>query len=160
MINSAVLKKSNGAEIKLLKMKNMWGTNEWVGDWSDNSLKWTQEFKKEVGLEPKQDGIFWISYEDYLQFYTTTHICKIHPNYDYTTQKIKSSKANNEQSSALTFYGSSFITDEIGEVLEDAGRTEEKVILHTFDLAQVEELRFSWGLFRDRRPEMYGEIVK
>ena len=96
VINSAVLKKSNGAEIKLLKMKNMWGTNEWVGDWSDNSLKWTQEFKKEVGLEPKQDGIFWISYEDYLQFYTTTHICKIHPNYDYTTQKIKSSKANNE----------------------------------------------------------------
>ena len=96
VINSAVLKKSNGAEIKLLKMKNIWGTNEWVGDWSDNSSKWTQEFKKEVGLEPKQDGIFWISYEDYLQFYTTTHICKLHPNYDYTTQKIKSSKENNE----------------------------------------------------------------
>lgn len=96
VINSAVLKKSNGAEIKLLKMKNIWGTNEWVGDWSDNSSKWTQEFKKEVGLEPKQDGIFWISYEDYLQFYTTTHICKVHPNYDYTTQKIKASKSNNE----------------------------------------------------------------
>ena len=95
VISSAVLKKSNGAEIKLLKMKNIWGTNEWVGDWSDNSSKWTQEFKKEVGLEPKQDGIFWISYEDYLQFYTTTHICKLHPNYDYTTLKIKSSKANN-----------------------------------------------------------------
>ena len=96
VISSAVLKKSNGAEIKLLKMKNIWGTNEWVGDWSDNSSKWTQEFKKEVGLEPKQDGIFWISYEDYLQFYTTTHICKLHPNYDYTNQKIKSSKENNE----------------------------------------------------------------
>ena len=96
VISSAVLKKNNGAEIKLLKMKNIWGTNEWVGDWSDNSSKWTQEFKKEVGLEPKQDGIFWISYEDYLQFYTTTHICKLHPNYDYTTQKIKSSKENNE----------------------------------------------------------------
>ena len=96
VINSAVLKKSNGAEIKLLKMKNMWGTNEWVGDWSDNSSKWTQEFKKEVGLEQKQEGIFWISYEDYLQFYTTTHICKIHPNYEYATKKFKSSKANNE----------------------------------------------------------------
>ena len=96
VISSSVLKKSNGAEIKLLKMKKIWGTNEWVGDWSDNSSKWTQEFKKEVGLEPKQDGIFWISYEDYLQFYTTTHICKLHPNYDYTTQKIKSSKENNE----------------------------------------------------------------
>ena len=41
-----------------------------------------------------------------------------------------------------------------------SGRTEEKVILHSFDLAAIEEMRFSWGLFRDRRPEMYGEIVK
>ena len=96
VINTAVLRKSNGSEIKLIKMMNMWGTNEWVGDWSDTSSKWTQEFKKEVGLEPKEDGIFWMSYEDYLQFYTTTHICKIHPDYEYNTTKFKSSKANNE----------------------------------------------------------------
>ena len=66
---------------------------------------------------------------------------------------------NNNQRSELVFYGSSFITDETGEVKEDAGRTEECVICHTFDLDAVEELRFSWGLFRDRRPEMYGEIA-
>lgn len=75
------------------------------------------------------------------------------------TETVEPTKENNQQSSALTFYGSSFITDETGEVLEDAGRTEEKVILHTFDLDAVEEMRFSWGLFRDRRPEMYGAIV-
>ena len=96
VINTAVLRKSNGSEIKLLKMMNMWGTNEWVGDWSDSSSKWTQEFKKEVGLEQKEDGIFWMSYDDYLQFYTTTHICKIHPDYEYVTTKFKSSKANND----------------------------------------------------------------
>lgn len=73
-------------------------------------------------------------------------------------ERVKPSLENNNQSSALTFYGSSFITDETGEILEDAGRTEEKVILHTFDLDAIEEMRFSWGLFRDRRPEMYGEI--
>lgn len=73
-------------------------------------------------------------------------------------EKVSPTKENNNQSSALVFYGSSFITDETGEVLEDAGRTEEGVILHTFDLDAVEEMRFSWGLFRDRRPEMYGEI--
>ena len=95
-INTAVLRKTNGSEIKLLKMMNNWGTNEWVGDWSDTSSKWTQEFKKEVGLEPKEDGIFWMSYEDYLQFYTTTHICKIHPDYEYNCTKFKSSKANND----------------------------------------------------------------
>ena len=96
VINTAILRKSNGSEIKLLKMMNIWGTNEWVGDWSDTSSKWTQEFKKEVGLEPKEDGIFWMSYEDYLQFYTTTHICKANPDFEYNVTKFKSSKANNE----------------------------------------------------------------
>ena len=69
VIGTAVLKKPNGNEIQLLKMKNMWGTNEWIGDWSDQSLKWTQEFKKAVGLQNKEDGVFWMSYDDYLQFY-------------------------------------------------------------------------------------------
>lgn len=73
-------------------------------------------------------------------------------------ERVSPARENNNQSSALVFYGSSFITDETGEVLEDAGRTEEGVILHTFDLDAVEDMRFSWGLFRDRRPEMYAEI--
>lgn len=73
-------------------------------------------------------------------------------------ERVNPSTDNNRQSSALTFYGSSFITDETGEVLEDAGRTEEKVILHTFDLEKIEEMQFSWGLFRDRRPEMYDKL--
>ncbi len=75
-------------------------------------------------------------------------------------ERVTPTKDNNNQFSELLFYGSSFITDETGELLEDAGRTEEKVLLHTFDLDAAERLRFSWGLFRDRRPEMYGEIVK
>ena len=73
-------------------------------------------------------------------------------------ETVAPSKENNGQSSALTFYGSSFITDETGEILEDAGRKQEKAIMRTFDLDAIEEMRFSWGLFRDRRPEMYGEI--
>ena len=44
--------------------------------------------------------------------------------------------------------------------MEEAGREEETVLLHTFDLDSVREMRMSWGVFRDRRPEMYGEIVK
>ncbi len=75
-------------------------------------------------------------------------------------ESVKPCEANNMQTSSLTFYGSSFITDETGEILEDAGRTEEKMILHTFDLHEIEKLRLEWGLFRDRRPAMYGEIVK
>lgn len=73
-------------------------------------------------------------------------------------ERVEPSGDNNNQSSSLVFYGSSFIANETGEILQDAGRTEEKVILQTFDLDAVEEMRFSWGLFRDRRPEMYKEI--
>lgn len=75
-------------------------------------------------------------------------------------EKVCPTKENNNQSSSLSFYGSSFIADETGEILEDAGRAVEKVLLHTFDLDAVEELRMSWGLFRDRRPEMYGKITE
>ena len=75
-------------------------------------------------------------------------------------ERVEPTRANNHQSSALTFYGSSLSPDETGEVLEDAGRTEEKVILHTFDLEDIENMRFSWGLFRDRRPEMYRGISR
>ncbi len=75
-------------------------------------------------------------------------------------ETVQPTKDNNNQSSELVFYGSSFITDETGEVLKDAGRTEEGILLHTFDLDAVEEMRFSWGLFRDRRPEMYEIIME
>ena len=95
VIGTAVLTKPNGNEIQLIKMKNIWGTNEWIGDWSDKSLKWTQEFKKAVGLQEKEDGIFWMSYDDYLQFYTTTHIAQIHSDYNYQVIKMKNKQEQN-----------------------------------------------------------------
>ena len=66
---------------------------------------------------------------------------------------------NNEQSSSLTFYGSSFITDASGEIISSADRTGQTVISAELDLDEAYELRMSWGLFRDRRPDMYGRIV-
>ena len=67
---------------------------------------------------------------------------------------------NGGQKSSLNFYGSSFMTDETGEILQSASRAREEVLLQTYDLDQIRNNRLSWGLFRDRRPECYGEIVK
>ncbi len=67
---------------------------------------------------------------------------------------------NSNQKSELAFYGSSFITDETGGILESADRESDRVILRSFDLDEIRRLRDSWGLFRDRRPDMYGEIMK
>lgn len=53
------------------------------------------------------------------------------------------------------FYGTSFIADQTGEVVSDLGRTEAGVISASFDLAALATERAAWGMFRDRRPEMY-----
>lgn len=59
---------------------------------------------------------------------------------------------------SLTFFGSSFICDERGELIEQADRTSQGILLHTFDLDHVRAQRKAWGLFRDRRPEHYGVL--
>lgn len=76
------------------------------------------------------------------------------------TEEITGTKENNHQNSKLDFYGSSFITDETGEIVEEANRKDEAILLHEFDLDAIDEMRMSWGIFRDRRPECYDTIVK
>ena len=57
------------------------------------------------------------------------------------------------------FYGRSFISDYQGEKLTEMDRIEEGVRLQSFDLAAIGELRRTWGVFRDRRPELYGSLL-
>jgi N-carbamoylputrescine amidase len=59
----------------------------------------------------------------------------------------------------LTFYGSSFIADATGAKLAEADRTSETVLTARFDLDEVAALRAGWGVFRDRRPELYGPLT-
>jgi N-carbamoylputrescine amidase len=59
-----------------------------------------------------------------------------------------------------TFYGTSFITDERGDILAELGREEEGVITATLDLNRVKRHRAAFGFFRDRRPELYGRLVE
>lgn len=63
------------------------------------------------------------------------------------------------EGTAVTFYGSSFIADHTGALLAKAGRDREEVLLATLDLEAIADLRASWGLFRDRRPETYGALA-
>lgn len=76
------------------------------------------------------------------------------------TENVTPCEANNNQTSSLTFYGSSFITDMTGELVESADRTSETVLVHSFDLDEINTARLEWGLMRDRRPECYGDIVR
>jgi N-carbamoylputrescine amidase len=60
----------------------------------------------------------------------------------------------------LTFYGSSFVVDHRGRPLAQAGRTATETIYAELDLARATADRAGWGIFRDRRPDLYGDLTR
>ena len=75
------------------------------------------------------------------------------------TEEVIPSEDNQYQESSLTFYGSSFITDATGEIMAQADRDNEMIITSVINTDANREFRQSWGVFRDRRPELYGRII-
>lgn len=75
-------------------------------------------------------------------------------------ETVEPSEENGGQTSSLTFYGSSFLTDETGELLKSASRDKEEILEKEYDLDELSAKRLEWGLFRDRRPEYYSIITK
>jgi len=63
------------------------------------------------------------------------------------------------QAGEIRFYGSSFIAGPTGEIVAELSRNEEGTAVATFDLKEIAKMRASWGLFRDRRPDLYTSIV-
>ena len=74
---------------------------------------------------------------------------------------VASNRIGTEQgdSCAITFYGSSFIADQTGAKVAEAPRDSRAVIAATFDLDEIRAQRAAWGLFRDRRPDLYGPLL-
>ena len=60
---------------------------------------------------------------------------------------------------SMTFYGSSFIAGPTGEKVAEADRSSETVLTASFDLDEVRRYRHAWGVFRDRRPELYYPLL-
>jgi N-carbamoylputrescine amidase len=58
-----------------------------------------------------------------------------------------------------TYYGSSFIAGGSGELLASAGREGEAVLTARFDRAALDRDRAGWGIFRDRRPDLYAALA-
>jgi N-carbamoylputrescine amidase len=59
----------------------------------------------------------------------------------------------------VRFYGSSFMTDATGEILTCAQQDTDQILYATYDFAAIEAQRLAWGLFRDRRPDLYGAVI-
>ena len=58
-----------------------------------------------------------------------------------------------------SYYGSSFIAGPDGQLAASAGRDGEEVLIARFDRRQLADNRAAWGIFRDRRPELYGVLA-
>lgn len=105
-----------------------------------------------IGSEP-QDGT--IDSRDHWQMCMLGHAaCNLIP-------VIASNRIGLESDgdSSITFYGSSFIAGPTGQKVAEAGREEEAILTADFDLDQLETQRIEWGIFRDRRPELYRAIA-
>ncbi|KAK4556221.1 hypothetical protein LTR86_006918 [Recurvomyces mirabilis] len=65
----AVMKAYEEGDLRLLKLRNPWGDTEWEGDWSDGSKLWTAEMMTKLGHTFGDDGVFWMSYTDFLKHF-------------------------------------------------------------------------------------------
>jgi N-carbamoylputrescine amidase len=65
----------------------------------------------------------------------------------------------NPEGNWLRFYGSSFIADHLGAKVAEAPEDQEAVVTATFDLAEIRAYRENWGIYRDRRPDLYQPVL-
>ena len=74
---------------------------------------------------------------------------------------VASNRIGTERSeqNQITFYGSSFIAGATGEMLAQAERDTESILTASVDLEELRAKRDAWGVFRDRRPDLYGPIT-
>ena len=73
------------------------------------------------------------------------------------SNRVGVEKAKN---SSMKFFGSSFIADQHGEKVAELGREDEDILVASFDLETIDKERVDWGVFRDRRVDLYGDILK
>jgi len=89
IIGYGTLLDSNGNIYNLLKIYNKYEITSWIGDWSPQSAKWSDEFKRYLNYDPnKEKNVFYININDYINFYSSTYILYYHKEYSYFFHKI------------------------------------------------------------------------
>ncbi len=63
--------------VRLLQIFNPWGMKEWTGAWSDGSPEWTPELIEELNQSDEDDGMFWITFEDFLANFNMFSVCRL-----------------------------------------------------------------------------------
>ena len=84
---------------RLMQMRNPWGgtgktskarySSEWNGAWSDKSTEWDERYKRLLGYEDKDDGKFWIAFEDFVRVFRNVYLCQIFPVFEANVEHEK-----------------------------------------------------------------------
>lgn len=117
-------------------------------------------FPTAIGSEPILECDSAAHWQRCMQGHAAANIVPVIAANRYGLEEVVPCSENGGQKSALTFYGSSFITDETGEKLVEADREGDAVLTWVFEPEKIRQNRVAWGIFRDRRPEMYRDIIK
>ena len=78
LLQTAKIYLKNGQMVMLVKIRNPWGKHEWNGDWSDGCKKWntvSESTKTEIDYTNKNDGGFWMSFQDWTKQFEKFSIC-------------------------------------------------------------------------------------
>jgi N-carbamoylputrescine amidase len=113
-----------------------------------------------IGSEPILETDSMPHWRRVMQGHAAANLCPVAAANRIGLETVEPCAENGGQSSSLLFYGSSFITDGTGEIVQSAERDTEEVLVSAFDPDALYEERMSWGVFRDRRPECYQAIVR
>ena len=77
--------------LRLVQLRNPWSYYEWKGDFCDESEKWNliKDLKQKVGLINKDDGVFFMDFNDFLKYFPYTYVLKYQKNYFYNYKKLQ-----------------------------------------------------------------------
>ena len=91
---------------KLIRLKNLWGNgDEWSGNWSNQSRKWTDKLAKEFDVDEdndKNEGKFWISINDFVKYFIEMTICHINEDFENTNIIINKKIVTDDDSPHVT----------------------------------------------------------
>ncbi len=109
-------------------------------------------FPTAIGSEPVLDKDSKDHWQNVMKGHAAANIMPV-----LASNRVGLEKAGN---SSMKFFGSSFIANEYGEKVQEMDRLEEGYKVAEFDLKAIEKERYSWGVYRDRRVDLYGDLLK
>lgn len=109
-----------GKQVRLVQVRNPWGSDEWTGEWCDKDSRWTPQLCKQLNHTPQEDGMFFMSFKDFFTVFDHTFICKANDDYVHSSLAVEGKKAFaafNILQPTKGFVSGYVVTSRLGKVL-------------------------------------------